>query len=1143
MRSTLPTGTVLAGFRVQALIGEGAMGAVYLTEDATGGRRVALKLLAPELARDERFRRRFLRESQLAATLDHPHIVPTLVSGEEDGTLYLAMAYVEGSDLRELLRREGRLEAGRTLALLEQVAEALDAAHAAGLVHRDVKPGNILVAAEPGGEHAYVCDFGLARHVSSVSSLTGERGFVGTIDYVPPEQIEGGPIDGRADVYSLGCVLYECLAGERPFGRESELSVVFAHLNEPPPLLSDLRPDLPQAFDDVFAIALAKSPGDRYSTCGELAQAARAALQGKAFARRKIRRRRLLAAVAVLAAAGAAIGGVLATRGAHAPAHPGAKLHSLALRPNALSLIDARTRRVVGHVAFGRRVNFANIPPGLAFSRRAAWVSLFGEQRLVKVDARTHKATASVRLPWAPGGLATGGGSVWVRQDSGPEVIRIDARTGTIRARFTITGGGGGIAYGDGSLWLAGGPGVVRIDPRDERTLRRFRVPGQPTGLTSFAFADGSLWAARADNGFVLKIDPVENRIAARAKLHGWTSDLTVGGGFVWASVIPDGVVYKLSEDDLGLLGQVPSGPDPEQISAGGGYVWVANTAAKSVSVLDEASGRVQRLAAGAQPTAAAYHDGLVWTGAATEPPPLPPVAGQELRISTPTPNFNDDPAHAGVADAQIWYATCANLLDYPDSTGPDGTRLRPEIAASMPTVSRDARTYTFRIRRGFRFSPPSNEAVTAQTFRHTIERTLSPEVQHAWPLVTDIAGQSAYRLGIAAHISGIAVQGNSLSITLVRPSGDFLTRISMPSFCPVPLSEPVRATAPTIPSPGPYYVASTGGNRTVLLRNPNYHAQRPRRSERIVFTSYTPTPRAVALTDSGAIDYLPPDFDSYSLLAPGGVLDRRYGRASAAGRAGSQRYFRQPLPFVDYIAFNTRRPLFRSLRLRRAVNLAIDRRALAAASGADPTDELIPPGVPGYLAQHVYPLDARGLARAQRLAGGRRRHAALYFCGDPALRRVAEIVRSNLARIRIAVSVLASQGCTQEPDAKRRRADLLLGDVGLGPADRDPAPFFDMAIGGAYDFPRPGPGPWNKREFRKRLERARTLRGEARAEAYGRLQDELLRQAPFAFYGIPVYGEYFSPKVGCKLFQAEYHAIDLGALCVRGAHSSRATS
>jgi serine/threonine-protein kinase len=286
MRVPVATGSIVAGFRVLSLIGEGAMGSVYLAEDEHGGR-VALKLLSPELGRDDRFRQRFLRETEVARELEHRNIVTTVASGEDDGSLYLAMAYIQGSDLRELLRRETRIEPNRAVRLVEQVGSALDSAHAAGLVHRDVKPGNILVAEEADGEHAYVCDFGLARHVSSVSSLTGERGFVGTIDYVPPEQIEGGKIDGRADVYSLGCVLFECLTGERPFERDSELSVVFAHLNEPPPSVSELRPDLPLELDSVFETALAKSPNDRYSTCGELAAAARAALEGKTFMRRK----------------------------------------------------------------------------------------------------------------------------------------------------------------------------------------------------------------------------------------------------------------------------------------------------------------------------------------------------------------------------------------------------------------------------------------------------------------------------------------------------------------------------------------------------------------------------------------------------------------------------------------------------------------------------------------------------------------------------------------------------------------------------------------------------------------------------------------------------------------------------------------
>jgi serine/threonine-protein kinase len=301
--------------------------------------------MSAELAEDERFRQRFMRESALAATLDHPHVVRTLASGEADGLLFLAMAHIEGADLREMLRRDGRLEPERALRLIAHASRALDAAHAEGLVHRDVKPGNILVEPGPEGEHAYVCDFGLARHVSSVSSLTGNRGFVGTIDYVPPEQIQGGTVDRRSDVYSLGCVLFECLTGARPYERESELSVVFAHLNEPPPRVTELRPELPAAFDEVVATALAKAPESRYRTCSELAEAGLAALHGPP-ARRKGRRRRRVASALAVAAAATVAGTVLLTqRGDPGRTGPPAAAHARPAQITENTIAGAQTGR------------------------------------------------------------------------------------------------------------------------------------------------------------------------------------------------------------------------------------------------------------------------------------------------------------------------------------------------------------------------------------------------------------------------------------------------------------------------------------------------------------------------------------------------------------------------------------------------------------------------------------------------------------------------------------------------------------------------------------------------------------------------------------------------------------------------------
>jgi WD40 repeat protein/tRNA A-37 threonylcarbamoyl transferase component Bud32 len=268
-------GTELAGYRIESLLGFGGMSVVYLTEDLRLKRRVALKLLSADLAEDASFRDRFLRESELAASIDHPNIVPIYEAGTTEDLLFIAMRYVEGRDLRARLQR-GRLDPADATAILAQVASALDAAHARGLVHRDVKPSNVLldIGARPdGSDHVYLADFGLTRRVEEPG--TGDLGkSLGTIDYVAPEQIAGEEVDGRADVYSLGCLLYECLVGRPPFPRDSELAVVFAHLEAEPPAPSVGRPELPAGLDAVIARALAKEPEHRYASCRELARAA-----------------------------------------------------------------------------------------------------------------------------------------------------------------------------------------------------------------------------------------------------------------------------------------------------------------------------------------------------------------------------------------------------------------------------------------------------------------------------------------------------------------------------------------------------------------------------------------------------------------------------------------------------------------------------------------------------------------------------------------------------------------------------------------------------------------------------------------------------------------------------------------------------
>lgn len=272
------TGHQLAGYRLEKLIGRGGMAVVYRAEDLRLGRIVAVKLLAPELARNDVFRKRFARESRIAAAIDHPNIVPVYEAGEAEGVLYIAMRYVRGRDLRALLDREGPLSVRQTVRIAMQVASALDAAHARELVHRDVKPGNILIAEGTDSdhpEHAYLTDFGLTKKSLSLTGLTSVGQFVGTLDYVAPEQISGKPVDGRCDVYSLGCVVFEMMAGGPPYQRDDDLALLWAHLNDPPPRLVERRPDLPQAVDAALTKALAKAPDDRYGSCLEFIGALR----------------------------------------------------------------------------------------------------------------------------------------------------------------------------------------------------------------------------------------------------------------------------------------------------------------------------------------------------------------------------------------------------------------------------------------------------------------------------------------------------------------------------------------------------------------------------------------------------------------------------------------------------------------------------------------------------------------------------------------------------------------------------------------------------------------------------------------------------------------------------------------------------
>jgi serine/threonine protein kinase len=263
--AVIPHGAEIAGYRIGPQLGRGGMGVVYKAHHLRLDRAAAVKVLTPVLAQNDEFRERFIRESQMAATLQHPNVITVYDAGDDQGLLYLAMQFVAGTDLRRLLELEGPLEPARALNVLAQVAGALDAAHAHGLVHRDVKPANVLVDID----RAYLGDFGLTKRFDATGGMTGVGQILGTVDYLAPEQIDSGRVDGRTDLYALGCVAYECLAGRPPHQKDSDVAILFAHVREEPAPLSSLVHDVPESADDVMSKALAKNLDDRYSSCRE----------------------------------------------------------------------------------------------------------------------------------------------------------------------------------------------------------------------------------------------------------------------------------------------------------------------------------------------------------------------------------------------------------------------------------------------------------------------------------------------------------------------------------------------------------------------------------------------------------------------------------------------------------------------------------------------------------------------------------------------------------------------------------------------------------------------------------------------------------------------------------------------------------
>jgi YVTN family beta-propeller protein len=614
MAEPLRTGATFAGYSIEREIGRGGMGVVYLAAHERLDRRVALKLISPESAGDRLSRERFIRESRLAAAIEHPHAVPIYEAGDQDGTLFIAMRYVEGTDLRALLASEQWLAPDRAVGLLADVAGALDDAHGRGLVHRDVKPGNILIGDVGGEDWAYLTDFGLTKRTSG-SDLTESGEWVGTLDYASPEQIRGERLDARSDVYALGCVLFEALSGRVPFERPDEVAKLYAHLNDVPPRLAEIAPDLPPAIQPVIDRALAKQPSERFPSAGDLARSAASALRGEP----------VTVPEGSVAAGEAAPGGSRAKREA-----PTQRLG--APRPSRRALLAAATAILVAAVlawagiellgggdsggpAVADTIPVGSEPLALAVGGGGVWVTNSGDGTVTRVDPATGDAGRPIRVGERPAGVAIGGGSVWVADSGSGTVSRLDPKTEASRGEIRVGARPSAIRFGFHRVWVANvnDDTVSRIIAATGASdLPPIRVGSHPAGI---AISARSVWVANSADGTVSRIAASGDVLEAAIRVGNRPRGVGAGSDYVWVTNELDGSVSRIEPFRGATAGEpIRVGTMPAQVAVGVGAVWVANEGDDTVSRIDPDSGEVtDEIDVGDAPRGVAVGDGSVW--------------------------------------------------------------------------------------------------------------------------------------------------------------------------------------------------------------------------------------------------------------------------------------------------------------------------------------------------------------------------------------------------------------------------------------------------------------------------------------------------------------------------------------------------
>jgi predicted Ser/Thr protein kinase len=624
-------GTEVGGCLIEELVGRGGMGVVYRARQLELSRAVAIKLIAPERTGDAAARERFLREARAAAAVEHPNVLPVYGAGIEDGQAYFVMRYVAGEDLRTLVRTAGSLPVDRALEIVAALGEALDAIHRAGFVHRDVKPANVLI--DQVG-NVYLSDFGLAKHVLTTAGLTASDHWVGTLDFAAPEQIRGGTVDARADVYALGCVLHLMLTGAVPFERDSDEAKLWAHLSATPPLVSAVRPGLPTDLDPVVQRALAKDPDDRFPSAGDLARAARAAVEGGSPGPERT-----------------------VARG---PAAPGAAKQE----PGLLSGAPTAATR---HAGGARRRRWAVIAASLAALIVVATVAIVvasgggggGSPPPARASAGAQKPHVGETLRpvgFRPRDIAIANGDLWVISATRPRLSRIDA--GTLRRHGLQTRIGEGarsIAAHDGTVWVAIGHNseVLKLDASSGRVVGRVGLPPQVTPWVIAANASG-LWVAGRRfgvNDLLLHYD-ADGGLLAQHEVPADITALTLGRGHVWAGISGSRVYSFDMQVQHKSRFWLTNAPDA--LTYGAGYVWASVPADNAVARFDPHTKRVVTTVVAQHPVGLAVAHGNVFVASNTDHR-LVQLAPETGKPAGPALHVPDNPWAVAAGEGHVW--------------------------------------------------------------------------------------------------------------------------------------------------------------------------------------------------------------------------------------------------------------------------------------------------------------------------------------------------------------------------------------------------------------------------------------------------------------------------------------------------------